>query len=88
VTIAARGAAAELLRGYRDDLPMLLIVSQVELAEPSGDGPDVEVTVARAAGEKCARCWRVVPALSSDPVTAGVCDRCVAALGDQGALTS
>ena len=80
VTLRVRGAAAELLQSYRDQLPMLLIVSQLELEPGAGDGPEVEVEVARAAGEKCPRCWRTVPAVSTAPDTLGLCDRCVGAL--------
>jgi hypothetical protein len=30
---------------------------------------------------KCERCWRIVPALQTEPELAGICDRCVEALG-------
>ena len=44
----------------------------------------VGVSVTRAEGEKCDRCWRVLPELSTS--VAGLCDRCVSALpeGDGG----
>ena len=44
----------------------------------SGDGLEVEVD--RAEGQKCARCWRVVPEVSTSPGTEGLCDRCLAAI--------
>ncbi len=81
VTLRARGATAELLRSCRDDLAMLFIVSQLELLTGDGEGPDVEAVVGRAEGEKCPRCWRIVPALSSAAGAEGVCERCVQALG-------
>jgi isoleucyl-tRNA synthetase len=77
VTLRARGRIAGLLESYRADLAMLFIVSQLELETPSTDGPELEVHVARAAGEKCPRCWRIVPSVSTKPETAGLCDRCV-----------
>jgi isoleucyl-tRNA synthetase len=83
VTVKARGAAADLLQSVRDDLAMLFIVSQLNFETTSGDGPDVEVSVTRAEGEKCARCWRIVPTTSAGPETAGLCDRCVAATAGQ-----
>ena len=44
-------------------------------------GPDgVSVSVSRAEGEKCDRCWRVLPELSREPAVPGLCARCVAAL--------
>jgi isoleucyl-tRNA synthetase len=59
---------------------MLFIVSHVDL-ETGGDpaGPP-EITVTRADGEKCPRCWRIVPSVSSGSGTEGLCDRCVGAL--------
>ena len=35
------------------------------------------VTVSRAAGEKCQRCWRYVPGVAATAATEGLCDRCV-----------
>ena len=81
VTVRARGAAADLLEPARADLAMLFIVSQLEFERANGDGPEVEVSVLRAEGEKCARCWRIVPSTSRDSDTAGLCDRCLAATG-------
>ena len=79
VELAARGELATLLRRHYADLPMLLIVSHVDLREAEGDGPDLEVRVAKADGEKCPRCWRIVPHLSG--AASGVCGRCQTALG-------
>jgi isoleucyl-tRNA synthetase len=80
VLLRARGAAAQLLVSRRDELPMLFIVSQLDFQTAEGDGPELEVLVTRARGEKCARCWRIVPAISKHPQTEGLCDRCVDAL--------
>jgi isoleucyl-tRNA synthetase len=84
VTLRARGETAALLEAYRDDLPMLLIVSQLELVRADGEGPDLEVSVARAEGDRCPRCWRTVPAVSTEPETLGLCERCIAALSSTG----
>jgi isoleucyl-tRNA synthetase len=75
----AGGDDARLLERSRDDLPMFFIVSQVELRPGAADAP-LEVTVVRADGEKCPRCWRTVATVSSAAATAGLCDRCVDAL--------
>jgi isoleucyl-tRNA synthetase len=63
---------------------MLFIVSQVTLDTAGPDG--VSVSVLRAEGEKCERCWRIVSDISRDAGFAGLCGRCVAALpaGDGG----
>jgi len=79
VILRAGGDDARLLERHRDDLPMLFIVSQVELDTREGEVP-LEVSVARAEGEKCARCWRTVPSVAPGGPTAGLCDRCVDAL--------
>jgi isoleucyl-tRNA synthetase len=78
VQLAAGGETAALLRRHEADLPMLFIVSQVTLDATGADG--VSVTVGRAAGDKCDRCWRIVSERSSDPKFAGVCLRCVDAM--------
>jgi isoleucyl-tRNA synthetase len=78
VTLSAGGETAALLRRYEADLPMLFIVSRVELDTNGPDG--VSVSVTRAEGEKCERCWRVVPTISRTPGTEGLCDRCIPAL--------
>jgi isoleucyl-tRNA synthetase len=84
VTLRAGGDDGKLLERYRDELPMLFIVSQVELESASPDGGAISITVARAEGEKCARCWRVVPTVSALADTAGLCDRCLDALQNTG----
>jgi isoleucyl-tRNA synthetase len=78
VTVRARGDAAALLARYRDDLPMLFIVSQLDLETANGEGPALDVAVRKAEGEKCPRCWRTVPVI--EPAT-GLCERCTGALG-------
>ena len=83
VRLRARGAAAALLQSVRDDLAMLFIVSQLDFEAADGDGPEVEVQVTRAEGEKCARCWRIVPSISQEADTMGLCDRCITATQGQ-----
>lgn len=66
-------------------LPMLFIVSEVELrtAADRTEPPDAgwpDITIERASGVKCERCWRYVPAVSTEPEWAGLCDRCQDAL--------
>jgi isoleucyl-tRNA synthetase len=78
VALTAGGEAAALLRQNEADLPMLFIVSQVSLDTGGPEG--VSVSVSRAEGQKCDRCWRVLPELSPDPRMAGLCSRCVDAL--------
>jgi hypothetical protein len=57
---------------------MLFIVSDVKLAADDGDHA-LEVTVEKAQGEKCPRCWRIVATVEAT----GLCDRCTGALKQQ-----
>jgi isoleucyl-tRNA synthetase len=66
------------LERHHDYLPMLFIVSDVELRR--GDDATPGITIARAAGVKCDRCWRYVKSVSTNPSWAGLCDRCQDAL--------
>jgi isoleucyl-tRNA synthetase len=69
---------AAFLEKYKTDLPMLFIVSDVQLRP--GDGTTTDIAIERADGVKCERCWRVVKSVSTDPAWAGICDRCQDAL--------
>jgi isoleucyl-tRNA synthetase len=85
--VSATTAELAQLEPYAKQLPMLFIVSEVEL-RPAPE--DVEahtearprVTIERAGGVKCERCWRYVRAVSTDPAWAGLCDRCQDALAE------
>jgi len=48
------------------------------------DVPGVAVVVERAPGEKCARCWRVLPEVGGDPAHPDLCRRCTGAVGARG----
>jgi isoleucyl-tRNA synthetase len=83
VKLEARGPVASLLERHQHELPMLFIVSEVELTIDVRDGVDeVRITVDQAAGVKCDRCWRYVPEVHAEPEWAGICDRCVDALAE------
>ncbi len=83
VAIDADGETAKLLNDYRDFLPTLFGVSEVELkpASPQARKPSA-VAVDRATGTKCERCWRYVPEVSAEPDRTGLCPRCVEALAE------
>jgi isoleucyl-tRNA synthetase len=84
--IFANGAYVDALNGI--DLAEISITSAATLqpgAAPGGaftlsDVPDVGVVVELADGEKCERCWRVLPDVGSHGHP-GVCGRCDEALG-------
>jgi len=83
VTVDAAAETAALLSEYRDFLPTLFGVSEVDL-KTSGpqDLKTTAVAVDRATGTKCERCWRYVPEVSVEPERQGLCSRCVEALAE------
>ena len=87
VVVWATGAELAFLERYARQLPMLFIVSEVELRQAPADveahgEARPRVTIERASGVKCERCWRYVPAVSTEPAWAGLCDRCQDALAE------
>jgi isoleucyl-tRNA synthetase len=89
IVLTASGPVGALLESRRDDLPMLFNVSDVELTvhtagsseqDPASAANEVRVEVEKAPGVKCARCWRIVPRVRTEPDCVGICDRCVDAL--------
>jgi isoleucyl-tRNA synthetase len=81
VVITARGPVGTLLDTHRPHLAMLFNVSDVGLHVGETEGVDeVQVVVEKAPGVKCARCWRFVPSVRTEPEWAGICDRCRDAL--------
>jgi isoleucyl-tRNA synthetase len=79
VTIRAPHDVTELLRSFGGDLRFLFLTSEVELEETPGEsGP--RITVDRARGEKCQRCWNYTTDVGADPEVPGACLRCAAAV--------
>ena len=81
VVLSASGAEMDLLRTHEAQLPMLFIVSEVETTERA-NGEGLEISIDRASGVKCERCWRYVPKVSADPDRPGICERCEDALAE------
>jgi len=79
VTLEAGPDWLPLLEQYRDDLAMVLMVPVVDVA-PRAE-PGLAVTVTRAPGPRCERCWLVYPTVGSDPRHADLCARCAAVIG-------
>lgn len=75
VGITAEGPRYELLQRYSGELAELLIVSQVEIVS----GPS-QVTVGKADGEKCPRCWMYSTEIGGDEQFNDICPKCVRAL--------
>lgn len=73
-------AASEVPLLSADEWAELAIVSAVEIV-PDPAGADAEARVSRAPGEKCARCWRVLPEVGQLPAAPALCARCADAVG-------
>jgi isoleucyl-tRNA synthetase len=74
VVVSAPTERYRLLRDYEDQLAKIFVVSQAALR--NGEQADVRVTVEPAPGEKCERCWLVLPTVGADPTHPTLCDRC------------
>ena len=85
VEISAGSEAYDQLKRHADDLRYIFIVSEVALLEPNLEieAGAVEVTVARARGEKCERCWNYSTRVGESSRYPTVCERCVAALQER-----
>jgi len=84
-----RAEEGELLGRYEDMLPTIFIVSQVEL-HPFGDAVQgdivaedghVSITVERADGGKCKRCWNYSTTVGESAQHPSICGRCIDELG-------
>jgi isoleucyl-tRNA synthetase len=80
VTLAANGDLYPLLEQYAGELPGLFIVSEVALSNEPGDA--VRVTVERATGQKCERCWKYTHDVGFDSRYPGLCRSCSEAVTD------
>ena len=83
VTLACTPEQKAALTADAAQLKDLLIVSALELREgsegkPCAARPGVAVSVARAAGEKCARCWCYSTDVGADAEHPTLCPRCAA----------
>jgi isoleucyl-tRNA synthetase len=95
VEIRATGDLASLVSRAAPLLPTLFIVSDVSITEAKGaagaaspsavalvesETSVAHVSVLKADGHKCQRCWRTVPRVSSASESEGLCDRCIEAV--------
>ena len=75
---SAADSTFQLLLKYKDKLPELFIVSQVDLTPTSDDS--LSITASHASGVRCPRSWRWVPQLELTEKWGEVCPRCKKAL--------
>lgn len=73
VTLEASGETLEFLKKVEDEIKPVLIVSEVEIVE--GDG-ELKITVEKAEGEKCERCWSISKSVGQNSAHPTLCDKC------------
>jgi isoleucyl-tRNA synthetase len=78
VRLSANGDLRPLLERYARQLPGIFIVSQVEVAD--GASGNLGITVERAAGAKCERCWKYTTDVGSSASFPTVCGACAEAV--------
>ncbi len=95
VRLGAEDGWRELLESYRNWLPAVFLVSQVEVdkaanAAASADTAaldGVRVAVERAEGSKCERCWNYSTAVGTDADFPTLCERCAPVLKQSSGMT-
>lgn len=82
VVITAASKVYDLLEAYQEELRYIFIVSQTELSRGEDPSQGLKVTVERAAGQKCERCWNYSTRVGESSRYPTVCERCVEALDE------
>lgn len=83
VTIWAEASIKAVLDQLAEELRFVLITSQVDVNifdVSQGEATDVDglrVAISAADGEKCARCWHVLPDVNTHVAHPGLCARCI-----------
>jgi isoleucyl-tRNA synthetase len=78
LTFSGSGPALQAAKAHIDALRELLNVSQL-VVEPGGE--TAAVSVSKASGQKCERCWHWETDVGSHPEHPTICHRCVEAIG-------
>jgi isoleucyl-tRNA synthetase len=78
VQLSANGDLYPLLDRYASDLPGLFIVSQVDVLNHAGEG--MQVTIDRARGTRCERCWKYTEDVGSVAGLPTICSACAGAV--------
>ncbi|MHA3105138.1 isoleucine--tRNA ligase [Acinetobacter sp. ANC 3791] len=89
VELWAQPELAAVLNKLGDELRFVLITSQVAVHAFAEQGEATEldglrVQVSAAEGEKCARCWHVLPDVNTHAAHPGLCSRCIVNVAGSG----
>jgi isoleucyl-tRNA synthetase len=82
VRVQAPQGLFDVLQGFGAELREIFIVSHVAL-ERDGDASEMTVTVGRAEGEKCQRCWVYDTSVGADKEHPEICQRCSQTIADE-----
>ncbi len=74
--VAPAGDDEKFLRDNRELFKTLLVIAALEVKK----GKEEKITVRKAAGRKCPRCWNWVSGAVADPLHPELCPRCAAAV--------
>lgn len=85
VILFAKGETFDFVNSVKDILPAVFITSQVEISADgegsyNGDVENLTVSVEKAQGEKCERCWIYSDTVGSDSEHPTLCSRCAGVL--------
>ena len=80
VTLYADGELASFLESVKAQLPEIFITSAVEIAsgegEVKGDVQGLSISVSKADGEKCERCWKFSTTVGTNSAHPTLCKEC------------
>lgn len=84
VELFAQGELYDFLKSVETDLPEIFITSSVTVSngegEVKGDVEGLSVTVSKADGEKCERCWKFSSTVGSDAEHPTLCAHCASVM--------
>lgn len=88
VRLHAEGALYDFLKENEAELADVFIVSRVQVEKGKGGEPGetegLGVSIEKAPGQKCERCWQYHDDVGADAAYPGACGRCAAVLRDMG----
>jgi isoleucyl-tRNA synthetase len=73
IILAAGGEKLEFLKKAEPELAAAFIVSEVEIVDNNGE---LEITVEKAEGEKCERCWTISKTVGQNEEHPTLCAHC------------
>ena len=73
VKLAAGGAKLDFLKKAENELAAAFIVSEVEISD---NNAELELTIEKAEGEKCERCWSISKTVGQNAEHPTICSRC------------